>query len=205
MKIIFTWIFVAVGVSTFAQKEMTASEIQSFKQKIESETQKISTIQTQFVQTKHLSFLSNEIESKGNMFLNSDGTLKWEYVSPNKYSIIFQDNAIFINDGGKKSSVKGQDVFKKINHLISGSISGKLFNDKEFKIQYFKDGSDIFVQLLPSDKALEKYIKEVHLYFPKSESTVSKVKLIEPSEDYTFIQFVNKKLNAPIDSSIFKH
>src|SRR5690554_1720824 len=164
--------------SLLAQEtKLTAQELSAFKQRVEQETKSLKSIRTDFEQSKHMAFLSNDIQSKGKMYLRSDGSLKWEYTSPNVYSVIFKNNTILINDNGKKSTVSGeQDMFKKINHLISGSVSGKLFDDKEF-----------------------------NMYFPQQDATVSKVKLIEPSGDFTLITFINKELNVQIDPSIFNH
>src|SRR5690554_422995 len=200
-------LFSFLTLSAYAQEtKLTAQELSSFKKRVEKETQSLSSIRTDFEQSKHMAFLSNDIQSKGKMYLKSDGALKWEYTSPNVYSVIFQNNSILINDNGKKSTVSGeQDMFKKINHLIAGSVSGKLFDDKEFDINYYKSGNNVLVKLVPNSKTLKKYISEVHLYFPQSEATVSKVKLIEPSGDYTLITFLNKELNVQIDPRIFNH
>ncbi|WP_299205653.1 LolA family protein [Brumimicrobium sp.] len=193
--------------SLLAQEtKLTAQELSAFKQRVEQETKSLKSIRTDFEQSKHMAFLSNDIQSKGKMYLRSDGSLKWEYTSPNVYSVIFKNNSILINDNGKKSTVSGeQDMFKKINHLISGSVSGKLFDDKEFNISYYKSGKNILVKLIPNNKTLKKYISEVNLYFPQQDATVSKVKLIEPSGDFTLITFINKELNVQIDPSIFNH
>src|SRR5690554_901069 len=207
MRNYIVFIFVFLSLTVFGQgTKLTTSEFNAFKQKVEKETQSLTSIRTDFVQSKHLAFLSNDIESKGKMFLKSDGTLKWEYSSPNQYSVIFKYNTILINDNGKKSNVSGgSEVFKKISHLISGSVSGKLFNDKEFDVVCFKEGEDIVDHLTPTNNTLKKYIKKVYLYFPKNETTVSKVRLIEPSDDYTSITFINKELNVKIDPNIFNN
>ena len=43
----------------------------------------------------------------------------------------------------------------------------------------------------------------MELYFPIGESTVSQVRLIEPSNDFTKIVFKNKQLNAKFDDAVF--
>ena len=46
-------------------------------------------------------------------------------------------------------------------------------------------------------------IKQIELYFPLKDSTVSEVKLMESSGDYTKIIFKNKVINAKFDDSVF--
>src|SRR5690625_3769187 len=96
--------FLSLGILGQGIK-MTTGELNAFKQKIEKETQALTSIQKDFIQYKHLAFLSNDIESKGKMYLLVDKTLKWTYNMHNQYSIILKNNKILIDEYGKKSNV----------------------------------------------------------------------------------------------------
>lgn len=202
-----TVLFVAFQFVAFAQEvELSSTESKKFRTMVEEETKDLKSIKTDFVQKKHMEFLTNDIESKGKMYLNAEGMLRWQYTEPNKYSIIFKNNKILIDDDGKKSTVDGdQKMFQKISKLISGSVRGNLFDDDEFDISYYKKGDNILVKLTPKNKEMTKYISKVILTFPKNDSTVSQVQLIEPSGDYTLIMFKDKQLNVPIDEKVFSH
>jgi|SRR5699024_374574 len=204
MKNYFLILFSFFFVGVFAQQELSQTEKEEFKNFVNKEIKNIQTIDADFEQKKHLSFLTDEIKSEGKMIINEQGFLKWEYLSPEKYSIIFKENSIHINDDGKKSEVNAnQEIFKELSELISGSVSGKLLNNSKFDISYYKTEDFILVKLNPIHKKLKKYIQQVELYFSEKQAHVDKVKLIEPSEDYTFITFINKKINAEIDSKVF--
>lgn len=203
MKQISSLVFLLFTTLFFAQEsKMTAAEITKFKSKIEKETKTIKTIKTDFIQYKHLDFLSKDIETSGKMTFKAPNLLNWQYTKPYEYSIVFKNNKVYINDQGKKSTVDGK-MFEKINSLIVGSVSGNMFDDKEFTITYFKSKEFNITKLVPKTATIKKYIKEVELYFPKNESTVAQVKLIEPSNDYTKIVFKNKVINAKVDDSAF--
>lgn len=203
MKQISSLVFLLFTTLFFAQEsKMTAAEITKFKSKIEKETKTIKTIKTDFIQYKHLDFLSKDIETSGKMTFKAPNLLNWQYTKPYEYSIVFKNNKVYINDQGKKSTVDGK-MFEKINSLIVGSVSGNMFDDKEFTISYYKSKEFNITKLVPKTSTIKKYIKEVELYFPKNESTVAQVKLIEPSNDYTKIVFKNKVINAKVDDSAF--
>ncbi len=203
MKQISSLVFLLFTTLFFAQEsKMTAAEITKFKSTIEKETKTIKTIKTDFIQYKHLDFLSKDIETSGKMTFKAPNLLNWQYTKPYEYSIVFKNNKVYINDQGKKSTVDGK-MFEKINSLIVGSVSGNMFDDKEFTITYFKSKEFNITKLVPKTATIKKYIKEVELYFPKNESTVAQVKLIEPSNDYTKIVFKNKVINAKVDDSAF--
>jgi outer membrane lipoprotein carrier protein len=200
-------LFVLISTSIFAQdQKMINSEISTFKELVKKENQKIKSIKTDFVQYKHLDFLSKDIETSGKMAFKTPNLLCWQYTNPYQYSIIFKNNKVYINDQGKKSTIDANNkIFEKINKLIIGSVSGNMFDDKEFTVSYYKSKEFNIAKLIPKTAEIKKYIKEVELYFSKSEATVSEVKLIETSNDFTRIVFKNKQINAKIDDSIFNN
>lgn len=187
------------------EQKMSAAEITSFKAEVEKESKTIKTIKTDFTQYKHMDFLSKDIETSGRMSFKAPNLLNWQYTKPYNYSIVFKNNKVYINDQGKKNTVDAGNskLFEKINKMIVGSVSGNVFDDKEFAISYFKTKEFYITKLLPKTKEVQKYIKQIDLFFPINDVTVSQVKLIEPSGDFTKIVFKNKQLNAKIDDSAF--
>lgn len=200
-------LFFLISLSVFSQEQkMTPAEIAQFKSKIEKETKNIKSLTTDFIQYKHLDFLSKDIETSGKMAFKSPNLLNWQYTSPYQYSIIFKNNKVYINDQGNKTTIDANSkMFEKINKLIIGSVSGNMFDDKEFLISYYKTKEFYITKLTPKTAAIKKYIQQVDLYFPINETTVSQVKLIEPSNDFTRIVFKNKQINAKVDDSVFSN
>ncbi len=183
---------------------MSSSEIKSFKANVEKESKDINTIKTDFVQTKHMDFLSKDIVSNGTMYFKKPNVLSWNYATPFKYSIIFKNNKVYIDDNGKKSSVDGK-IFEKINKLIVGSVSGNMFDEKEFSISYSKSKEFYLVKLSPKTSVVKKYIKQIELSFNIKDYMVSSVKLFENETDFTKITFKNRIINAVIDEKYFNH
>ncbi|RTY93933.1 outer membrane lipoprotein carrier protein LolA [Flavobacterium sp. GT3R68] len=199
-------LFLCAMTTVFSQEQkMSASEIADFKATVEKDTKNIKSLKTDFIQYKHLDFLAKDIETSGKMMFKTPNLLNWQYTKPYQYSIVFKNNKVYINDQGKKNTVDAGNskMFEKINKLIIGSVSGNMFDDKEFVIAYFKTKEFYITKLSPKTAAIKKYIKQVDLYFPIQDATVSQVKLIEPSNDFTRIVFKNKVINAKIDDSAF--
>lgn len=200
-------IFLNVSIyKTVAQEQkMSQSEITAFKQSVNVVSKKIKTLSTDFVQYKHLDFLSKDIETSGKMVFKEPNLLLWQYKKPYNYSIVFKNGKILINDEGKKSAVDigNSKLFAKINKLIVGSVSGDLFDDKEFSISYFKNKDQNVTKFIPKDATLKKYIKQIELTFDKEDATVVQVKLLESSADFTRIVFKNKIINAKVDEAAF--
>ncbi|MDQ6470014.1 outer membrane lipoprotein carrier protein LolA [Flavobacterium sp. LHD-80] len=206
MKTKIALLILFISGNLFAQEQkMTDAEIASFKQDVNVVSKKIKTLSTDFVQYKHLDFLSKDIETSGKMVFKEPALLSWQYKKPYNYSIVFKNGKILINDEGKKSAVDigNSKIFARINKLIIGSVSGNMFDDKEFTISYFKLKGQNLAKFVPKDATLKKYIKQIELTFDKEEATVVQVKLLESSEDYTRIVLKNKVINAKIDDSVF--
>ena len=206
-KLYTLFLVLTISITGMAQEQkMTTAEITSFKEDVNDASKKIKTLSTDFIQYKHLDFLSKDIETSGKMIFKEPNLLQWQYKKPYNYSIVFKNGKILINDEGKKSAVDigNSKIFGRINKLIVGSVSGNMFDDKEFVISYFKLKGQNLAKFIPKDAALKKYIKQIELTFDK-EATVVQVKLLESSDDYTRIVFKNKVINAKIDDSLFSN
>ncbi|MGV0924915.1 outer membrane lipoprotein carrier protein LolA [Empedobacter tilapiae] len=193
-------------LTIFAQEsKMSNVEIENFKKDIIADSKKIQTLTADFTQYKVMSFLDKPIVSKGKLHLQNPKAMRWNYTQPIDYNVIFNNGKIYINDEGKKSSVdlQGNKKFEKLNQLIVGSVSGNLFDTNDFVITYVKTDKARIAKLQPKIKDVKKYIKEIQLTFYSGQSTVTEVKLIEPSDDYTKILFTNKSLNKTINASVF--
>lgn len=196
-----------IPVFSFAQGEkMSDSEAREFRNQAENKAKTIKTLSTGFVQQKHMTFLSQPIETSGEMVFEAPNKLLWKYTKPYVYSIIFSDNKVHINNEGNKSTIDvgNNKTFEKINQLIIGSVSGNLFDDEAFTITMFKS-KDFNTAVLVPKSSIKQYISQLELYFSKTDYLVLEVKLIEPSGDFTHIQFENKKTNINLDPNTFKN
>ncbi|MDO6758600.1 outer membrane lipoprotein carrier protein LolA [Tamlana sp. 2_MG-2023] len=203
-NLIFILFFVAFSMQ--GQTKMTAKEASDLKLKVKTLAKDVQSISSDFTQYKHLDFLDNDIKSTGKLAFKAPDLVKWEYVTPFKYAIIFKENKIYINDEGNKSDIDiGRNkLFKQLNSLIISSVKGDMFDDEKFTIDYFKSDNGSLVHFSPKDEKLAKYIKTFHIVFNETADVVE-VKMIESSDDYTKIVFNNKVLNQPIDEAVFNN
>jgi len=164
-------------------------------------------IQSTFIQEKHLSFLTENIISKGEFYFQSPNKLRWEYSDPFKYIIVFNDKNILIKDENKLSTfdTESNKMFSEINNMMIGSIQGSLFTDSErFNVKYFENTTQYLLELDPKLPEMKSMIKTIKIYIDKSDISVSSIKMIESSDDYTSINFTNRKMNQPIDNNKFE-
>ena len=189
------------------ETSMGNGEIISFKDLVNETSRSTQTIQSDFVQYKHLDFLSNDIVTQGKMIFKSPNKVKWEYTEPFQYSIIFLEDKLLINDGGTKSNIDmgNSALFQKLNQLIVNSVKGNLFQDSDFDMEYFKARDYYKVVFTPKDEKIKSYIATFILIFDKDQATVQEVRMVEPSDDFTRIVFTNRKINQTVNDAVFSN
>lgn len=188
-----------------SQNFKTVKDTLALKSKIESMSKSTISIESDFVQEKNLSMLSEKIISKGHFVFKKDNLLRWEYNSPTKYLIVINKEKIMIKDEKKttKYDMNSNKVFKEINDIMLSCVQGTIFKSNKFKTAYFENDKYFKLELLPQVKNMKETFKKINLYFDKSVTSVAKMEMVETNEDLTTIDFSNKKLNAPIADHIF--
>jgi len=185
----------------------SVQDIKEAQENLAKLSENTKSIQSEFIQEKRLSFLSENIISKGKFYFNSPNQLRWEYSEPFEYIIVFNDKNIFIKDEGNISTfdTESNKMFSEINNMMIGSIQGSLFTDSErFNVKYFENTSQYLLELDPKLPEMKSMIKTIKIYIDKSNISVSSIKMIESSDDYTSINFTNRIMNQPIDNNKFE-
>jgi len=174
-------------------------------QKLNTESKKTKSIVSDFKQYKHLDILKNDIESSGHFNFQTSDKVRWEYTEPYNYLIIMNVDVMWVHDGNKtqKFDTGSNKMFKEINDLMVGMLQGKILENDNFDLILFENTKQILAKLKPKTNELKEFLSDIHLYFDKKDYTVSKIKMLENSGDYTLIEFYNKKINVDIPKSKF--
>ncbi|MBD1424336.1 outer membrane lipoprotein carrier protein LolA [Sphingobacterium arenae] len=204
IKLLYLLVFLMPLCGQAQTREMTANERASFQQSLQ-QLLEVKTVSADFVQFKHLSFMKKPVESSGKLYVKHPDKLSWAYTAPFQYKMVFKDNKIYIDDQGKKQTIHigNSKNFEKISTLVSSSLRGGIYDEKEFSVSYLKQGNADMVRLTPKLAGAKKYIKEIVLLFSPKDKHVEEVRLVEPSNDYTRFVIKNRKVNTTIDESIF--
>jgi len=199
-----------VGFTASAQTpDQPMKDVPGFKAKLETMAGKVNSIESDFVQEKNLSVLSNTIISKGHFWYKKDNHIRWEYLQPYKYLIIISAGKIFIKEdqGQKQYDIQSNRMFREMNNFISGCIQGDILkNEKDFTTGFFENERSYFVTLVPKAESMRKMLNEVQIWFDKNDLTVLRIKMLETGGDYTRIDFTSKTLNTdiPLEKFSFK-
>jgi len=176
-----------------------------FRQQFATASQKINSVQSDFVQEKNLSMLSEKIVSKGKFWFKKDNKVRMEYNQPFQYLMILNNNNIYIKDGQKenKISASSNKLFQQINRIVIDCVKGSAFSNTDFTINIFENKQTYLIELSPVAKNLKDIFKSINVTVDKKDYSVLSIQMNEVSGDYTLINFVNKQINASLPDALF--
>jgi outer membrane lipoprotein-sorting protein len=176
-----------------------------FKQQFAAASQKIISVQSDFVQEKNLSMLSEKIVSKGKFWFKKDNKVRMEYNQPFQYLMILNNNNIYIKDGQKenKISASSNKLFQQINRIVIDCVKGSAFSNTDFRINVFENKQTWLIELSPVVKNLKDIFKTINVTVDKKDYSVLGIQMNEVSGDYTSINFINKQINTSLPDALF--
>lgn len=206
-KIVFAGVFLVTLFSPCAEAQhKPLPDENTFRQKLEEMAATTQSIKSDFNQEKHLSILSNALISEGELIFKKPNLLKWAYEKPFQYVIVLDGKEIKMKDEEKTSTfdITSSKTFKQINDLIVSSVNGDILKEDQFDITYFQDEKNYIAFLVPKDAQMKKFVSKIELFFDKNDLTVNRLILREPNDDYTLINFSEKKINSNITDEAFR-
>jgi outer membrane lipoprotein-sorting protein len=184
------------------------ADVPGFKAKLLTSTQLAKSMESDFTQKKFLEVLTDPVISTGHFCFKRENLIRWEYLQPNQYLIIINNDKVLTKNKNEKANVidtRSNRLFKELTDMMMSCFSGNIKAiEKKYSIQYFEDEKQYMTKLVPLDKNAAAYLKNIDMYFDKKDMTISKLMMVEPSNDYTEYNFTNKKLNLPIPDAKFK-
>src|SRR3546814_3760276 len=130
----------------FAQrKALTTAESAAVKAKITANTQNLQSLQSDFTQTKQLSYMDKPIRSAGKLYFKAPGKIRWEYTSHTVYVVIFDGQTMHTVEGGHTKTVEltANRRTQGLNNLLVGSVQGgNMLDERRFDIDYYSEKAD---------------------------------------------------------------
>lgn len=176
------------------------------RQKISQIASSIKTMQCDFIQTKHLKMLNDDMVSKGRMYYQQSNRLRWEYTTPYTYTFIINDDKVLLKNSQRNDviDVNKNKLFKEIARIMMNSVVGNCLNDeKSFKSSISVSGGEWVATLLPQRKDMKQMFQKIVLHFSQKQAMVTQVELIEKNGDRTLIDLKNIRTNETISTHMF--
>jgi outer membrane lipoprotein-sorting protein len=180
-------------------------DINGFKAKFATESEKVQTISSDFVQEKTLVALTEKIVSSGKFWFKRSNRVRIEYLKPFRYLMVMNGDQMMVrdNDRENKINVKSNKLFQQVNRIMIDCVQGTILDSKDFTTKIFENDNSYLLEMTPSSKALREFFDTVVLVVEKADYSVKSIEMNEPAGDKTTISFENKKLNEAVADTVF--
>ena len=133
------------------------SNVPAFQQSLAKSTAGLQTLQTDFVQTKHLSLLADKITSKGKFYYRKEDKVRIEYTSPFQYLLVMNGGQILVKDEQKTTRINARTskMMQSVNRIMIDCMRGSVFSNQDFKVSAYENGSGYLLALAPVTEAMK--------------------------------------------------
>jgi len=205
-RIIAIFLLALAMTVTAGAAELTDARKQEVIARINSAVSRLHTMSCSFVQTKHLSLLSDKMVSEGRMYYSQPDRRRWEYSSPYKYLFIFNGNKVYVGNDSRKDVIdtNTNKIFKEVARIMMSTVTGTaLSNAADFDTEAAEEKGSWVVTLVPRKKEMRRMFAKITMTFSKSASMISELSIYEKNGDRTDIKFKDVLSDAKVDESLF--
>jgi outer membrane lipoprotein-sorting protein len=166
----------------------------------------VEALESDFVQAKYMEMLSENIISGGKFYYKKTGKMVLDYTSPVHYLIALNGQRIKIVSDGKKNiyELRTNKMMSQTSTLLSACMAGNLsLLSADYRLEYMENDRQYRIRILPLDR-MKSYLKEIDIFLNKQDFSVDRLRMTEPTMDYTEYVFTNKKKNTLLPDEIFR-
>ena len=168
---------------------------------------RITSIEAQFVQRKTLPIMAKPFVSSGRFFYQPPGSLRWEYERPVR-------SVLMMHEGRVKRYLREKDAWREdasaampaMQTVLAEIVSwqqGRFDANPHFQASLL-EGPEPKVILVPREASWKKMIRQIELT-PSHEQTgvIKSVRMIEDERTFTVLEFSQVRINRPLTVSLF--
>jgi outer membrane lipoprotein-sorting protein len=174
---------------------------------IQEAARKVTSVQADFIQTKHLKMLARPITAEGKLYYRKPGELRWEYTGPIKSVLIKNKRGISRmtwRDGAYRADAEAklkpvQLVLEQMELWLQGDyVQSTLFTAT------LEAGPSPKIKLVPKNKSLGSLITAVYVFLAEQPGAVDSIEIWENQDSVTRIKLKNVKLNGTFPAKVFE-
>lgn len=202
MKKILICILLCTCIAVNAQEDSAVSIVEKIKQANVGYT----SITSDFTQTRHLSFMDEDVISNGKFFYSKPNRLLMKYGQPAGDLMLINKDQLVMIAAGKytKASTKTSAKARTMRNILSSCLQGDVSMIDDIKISSGETADSHVITAELTKKGRNKNISKVVLYYDKSDLTLSVLRMEERDGSYTVYKLINKVLNQAVSDEVFK-
>lgn len=172
---------------------------------LQAQISDVTSFKADFEQKKYLQTLSRPLTSKGTIYYQAPGSLRWEYTSPlENVTLIHKGRAVrytLSEDAVHKEEGDSLTIMQTILDKMRNWLRGEFQNSDQFSAKLSPNGT---ITLTPRNEGMAEFISQITLRLSEKPGIIRSVTIVESPEAKTRIIFSNVDVNCSIKPSIFE-
>ncbi|MBO7143728.1 MAG: outer membrane lipoprotein carrier protein LolA [Salinivirgaceae bacterium] len=206
MKHLLTLLIVIMTALAAAAQVSGIADMQKFESRLKETSDKLTSIESDFLQVKHLDMFDEDVTSKGKFYYLKDNKISLDYSQPLSYLIVINGSRLKIVADGKKNvmQLNTNKMMNEMQDMITACMVGDLnrMNDN-YNLKYQEDNNQYIISITPRSKQVKDYVSAIEIRLSKADMSVDQLRMYENEADYTDYKFSNKRFNQLKDESRF--
>ena len=206
MRHLLTFLIVTMTALAAAAQVSGIADMQKFESRLKETSDKLTSIESDFLQVKHLDMFDEDVTSKGKFYYLKDNKISLDYSQPLSYLIVINGSRLKIVADGKKSvmQLNTNKMMNEMQDMITACMVGDLnrMNDS-YNLKYQEDNNQYIISITPRSKQVKDYVSAIEIRLSKADMSVDQLRMYENEADYTDYKFSNKRFNQLKDESRF--
>ena len=206
MRHLLTFLIVTMTALAAAAQVSGIADMQKFESRLKETSDKLTSIESDFLQVKHLDMFDEDVTSKGKFYYLKDNKISLDYSQPLSYLIVINGSRLKIVADGKKSvmQLNTNKMMNEMQDMITACMVGDLnrMNDS-YNLKYQEDNNQYIISITPRSKQVKDYVSAIEIRLSKADMSVDQLRMYENEADYTDYRFTNKRFNQLKDESRF--
>jgi outer membrane lipoprotein-sorting protein len=180
--------------------------LESVIKKVQEQQKKTQTLQASFKQQKELALLAKPEESTGTFVFSKPNNVLWSYDSPKRVQMLITHGTLTtyypdLNKAERIDVKRFEDrIFKYMG--ASGAID-ELGNYFDFTFTDTSTSPFWVLDLSPKSRVVARRVRHIKIWIEKSSYLTTKFEYVEGDGDITRYEFMNIKVNQPIEAGRF--
>jgi outer membrane lipoprotein carrier protein LolA len=171
------------------------------RQAIEANQRTTRTLSARFIQTKHLSLLTEPLTSTGRFAMRPPGEVLWELDDPHVTVRIDSDGVHIPNLPAERAEMAPfSAVFRELSGVFTGSWDRL---EERFVMTVTPDATAVRIRLEPRSADWQRMFRSMELSFAQPELILTKVRLDERLGDSVEIAFSDVHRNDAVAAAAF--
>ena len=206
MRRLITLLIFTIAALAAAAQAGGIADMKKFESRLKATSEQLTSIESDFVQVKHLDMFDEDVISKGKFYYVKDNKISLDYSQPMSYLIVINGGKLKIVADGKKSimQLSTNKMMNQMQDMITACMVGDLsrMNDS-YSLEYQENDNQYIISITPRSRQVKDYVSAIEIRLSKADMSVDQLRMYENEADYTDYKFSNKRFNQLKDQSRF--